>query len=58
MKAHIQLGNVSFFERLGWTRGGEPELYAGLVHQPMNIALPTTSEGAGVLDRFAAGVSV
>ena len=58
MKAHIQLGNVSFFERLGWTRAGETELYAGLVHQPMRIALPTIDEGAAVLDRFAAGVSV
>jgi putative N-acetyltransferase (TIGR04045 family) len=58
MEAHIQLGNVSFFERLGWTRAGETELYAGLVHQPMHIALPTVDEGAAVLDRFAAGVNV
>jgi hypothetical protein len=58
MKAHIQLGNVSFFERLGWTRADETELYAGLVHQPMQIALPTVDEGAAVLDRFATGVNV
>jgi putative N-acetyltransferase (TIGR04045 family) len=58
MKAHIQLGNVPFFERLGWTRADETELYAGLVHQPMHIALPTVDEGAAVLDRFAAGVNV
>jgi len=58
MQAHIQLNNVSFFERLGWTRAGATELYAGLVHQPMNIAPPTAAEGAAVLARFAAGVSV
>ena len=46
MTAHIQLANVRFFERLGWTRAGEPEIYAGLVHQPMSIALPTADEGA------------
>lgn len=57
MAAHIQRGNVSFFERLGWTRVGPPEIYAGLVHQPMQIELPTVTEGAATLDRLAAGVS-
>jgi putative N-acetyltransferase (TIGR04045 family) len=39
MLAHIQLPNVSFFERLGWYRDGAVEVYCGLPHQPMRIAL-------------------
>lgn len=35
MLAQIQLPNVRFFERLGWTRAGAPGLYCGLDHQPM-----------------------
>ena len=31
--------NVRFFERLGWCRRGEPELYVGLPHQLMSIDL-------------------
>ncbi len=58
MRAHIQLSNVSFFERLGWTRAGQTETYAGLAHEPMQIALPTIGEGAAILDRHSAGVSV
>jgi hypothetical protein len=30
---------VRFFERLGWTRDGGAEIYCGLPHQPMRIAL-------------------
>jgi hypothetical protein len=45
MAAHIQPANITFFERLGWARVGEPEIYAGLPHQPMCIELPTRSEG-------------
>ncbi|HZO67564.1 MAG TPA: MSMEG_0567/Sll0786 family nitrogen starvation N-acetyltransferase [Kribbellaceae bacterium] len=41
MVAHIQPPNVRFFERLGWSRDGEPETYCGLPHQPMRIALST-----------------
>ncbi len=41
MVAHIQPPNVRFFERLGWSRDGEPETYCGLPHQPMRIALTT-----------------
>lgn len=37
MRAHIQLTNVRFFQRLGWTAVGEPELYCGLPHQGMEI---------------------
>jgi putative N-acetyltransferase (TIGR04045 family) len=37
MVAHVQAGNVRFFERLGWLRRGGPELYLGLPHQPMAI---------------------
>jgi putative N-acetyltransferase (TIGR04045 family) len=39
MVAHIQLPNVVFFLRLGWSRTGAVETYAGLPHQPMSIAL-------------------
>lgn len=39
MVAHIQPPNVRFFERLGWTRDGDTEIYCGLPHQPMRIAL-------------------
>jgi putative N-acetyltransferase (TIGR04045 family) len=39
MVAHVQAGNVRFFERLGWRRRGEPELYVGLPHQLMAIDL-------------------
>jgi putative N-acetyltransferase (TIGR04045 family) len=41
MLAHVQLPNVRFFERLGWTRDGEPERYVGVMHQPMAIPLRT-----------------
>lgn len=39
MVAQVQLANVRFFERLGWSRNGEPGLYCGVMHQPMEIAL-------------------
>jgi putative N-acetyltransferase (TIGR04045 family) len=39
MVAHVQTANVRFFERLGWRRRGEPELYVGLPHQLMAIDL-------------------
>ena len=39
MVAHIQPPNVRFFERLGWTRDGDVEIYCGRPHQPMRIAL-------------------
>lgn len=39
MVAHVQLANVTFFRHLGWTRIGEPELYQGIPHQRMSIAL-------------------
>jgi putative N-acetyltransferase (TIGR04045 family) len=39
MVAHIQLSNVTFFERLGWRRDGDVEDYAGLPHLPMAIDL-------------------
>jgi putative N-acetyltransferase (TIGR04045 family) len=39
MVAHVQAGNVRFFERLGWRRRGEPEVYVGLPHQRMAIDL-------------------
>jgi putative N-acetyltransferase (TIGR04045 family) len=58
MKAHVQPANVSFFQRLGWTSAGSVELYAGLIHQPMQTALPTPDEGLATLARFASGVTV
>jgi hypothetical protein len=39
MIAHIQLANVRFFNRLGWSACGDAEDYLGLIHQPMQIAL-------------------
>jgi putative N-acetyltransferase (TIGR04045 family) len=39
MVAHVQVGNVRFFERLGWRRRGEPEVYVGRPHQLMAIDL-------------------
>jgi hypothetical protein len=37
--AHIQLQNVALFERLGWHKHGEVEVYVGVHHQPMAIDL-------------------
>jgi putative N-acetyltransferase (TIGR04045 family) len=39
MVAQVQVPNVRFFERLGWVREGSPAHYAGIMHQPMAIAL-------------------
>ncbi|GAA1790839.1 GNAT family N-acetyltransferase [Planosporangium flavigriseum] len=39
MAAHIQLPNVAFFERLGWRRDGDVEVYVGLPHVPMLVDL-------------------
>jgi len=39
MLAHVQTANVRFFERLGWRRRGEQEIYVGLPHQLMAIDL-------------------
>jgi len=39
MVAHIQMANVRFFQRLGWSVCGGAEDYQGLTHQPMDIAL-------------------
>ena len=41
MVAHVQLANVTFFARLGWTAVGAGETYVGLPHQRMQIALGT-----------------
>jgi putative N-acetyltransferase (TIGR04045 family) len=57
MTAHIQPANVTFFERLGWVREGESEIYAGLTHQPMRIDLPTRSEGLATVRRLEDGIS-
>jgi putative N-acetyltransferase (TIGR04045 family) len=39
MVAHIQLQNVALFERLGWHKHGDIEVYVGVAHQPMAIDL-------------------
>ena len=39
MVAHVQVANVVFFERLGWERRGDVEVYVGLPHQLMAIDL-------------------
>lgn len=39
MVAHVQVANTRFFERLGWERRGDPEIYVGLPHQLMGIGL-------------------
>ncbi|MGH9118156.1 MAG: MSMEG_0567/Sll0786 family nitrogen starvation N-acetyltransferase [Acidimicrobiales bacterium] len=50
MLAHIQPANVRWFERLGWERSGDPEIYVGLPHQPMQIALDAAAP-SGVTSR-------
>lgn len=57
MMAHIQLPNVRFFSRLGWTSVGETELYVGRPHQQMRIALPCPERGAALVQAFARGSS-
>ena len=39
MVARVQVPNVSFFERLGWHRDGDPGPMLGVTHQPMAIEL-------------------
>jgi putative N-acetyltransferase (TIGR04045 family) len=39
MIAMVQVPNVRFFVRLGWTPVGEPQDYVGLPHQEMTISL-------------------
>jgi putative N-acetyltransferase (TIGR04045 family) len=57
MTAHIQPANVTFFERLGWAREGQSEIYAGLLHQPMCIDLPPRSEALATLRRLEDGIN-
>jgi putative N-acetyltransferase (TIGR04045 family) len=40
MRAHVQVANVPFFQRLGWTALGAPADYLGRPHQDMMIELP------------------
>lgn len=47
MHAQVQLPNVRFFLRLGWTLVGEPAPYCGFDHQKMAFDLAT----AGSVDR-------
>jgi putative N-acetyltransferase (TIGR04045 family) len=39
MIAHVQVANVTFFERLGWRTDGPVEAYVGRPHRPMSIDL-------------------
>ena len=57
MVAHVQLANVTFFTRLGWSSVGEPEIYVGLPHQQMRIPLPAPEKGASLARALAAGRS-
>jgi len=41
MEASVQLANVKFFRRLGWTCDGVPRSFFGLLHQPMLFDLTT-----------------
>jgi hypothetical protein len=41
MRAHVQLPNVGFFTRIGWTALGGPADYLGRPHQDMVIELST-----------------
>jgi len=43
MEAQIQLPNVRFFKRLGWTAVGDPAPYAGFHHQLMHFDLTTAA---------------
>jgi putative N-acetyltransferase (TIGR04045 family) len=42
MIARVQMANVRFFERLGWSKEGDGEDYLGRSHQTMSIALTDT----------------
>ena len=57
MVAHIQPANVVFFRRLGWSTAGEPEVYAGLPHQPMCIDLPPRGEALTTVQRLEEGLN-
>lgn len=57
MVAHIQLPNVRFFTRLGWSPSGETEIYVGRPHQQMQIGLPSPARGAMLATAFARGTS-
>jgi putative N-acetyltransferase (TIGR04045 family) len=39
MVAQVQVPNVRFFERLGWSRDGDPAPMLGVEHQTMTIGL-------------------
>ena len=54
---HIQLPNVDFFSRLGWSTVGGTRPYAGRPHQQMHIALPDPDRGAGLVAELARGVN-
>ncbi len=49
MEASVQLTNVKFFKRLGWTCDGPEQTFFGLLHQPMlfdlSAAPPVTWPG-------------
>lgn len=45
MTARVQMPNIRFFERLGWSKNGDSDAYLGRTHQTMSIVLadPTTA---------------
>lgn len=48
MLAHVQRDNVGFFEKLGWSRVGELEVYVGMPHQRMVTALSPWKPGGSL----------
>jgi hypothetical protein len=58
MLAHIQLPNVRFFSRLGWSLDGKTEIYAGLPHQQMRISLPDPARGTALAEALARGTDL
>lgn len=57
MVAHVQVGNVRFFERLGWECRGGTELYVGLPHQLMAIDLTRVPAVVDLAARPVGGLS-
>jgi putative N-acetyltransferase (TIGR04045 family) len=43
MIARVQMPNLRFFERLGWSKDGDSEEYLGRSHQTMSIELSDTA---------------
>lgn len=51
MTARVQVPNLRFFERLGWSKNGDSEEYLGRSHQTMSIMLNDTATSRSASDR-------